>query len=154
MTTSQSGEATLHGYGRIPWTALHRALVAQATDASPVDAAWADYDGFHVGDPPADPPPYTHLWAWTPEWRLRARIDHEHAIVGVLQLGPALPATLHQLRPATAPSPSRVMYTKTTGRTWPSDEKRVGPIPPYLADRAVELHQLDGTHPVTFIGLT
>jgi hypothetical protein len=49
--------------------------------------AWADYDGYHLvkgGGCPAAAPPYSHLWAWSPEQLVRVRIDGDHGVVGVL----------------------------------------------------------------------
>ena len=74
-----TGTADLLGYGRISWDQL-TAMLAGA------QAAWADYAGFHVGPAPAEPPPYFHLWAWTPQWLARARIELGTAITGVLAL--------------------------------------------------------------------
>jgi len=34
-----------------------------------------NYHGFHIGGLPAAPPPYTHLWAWSPGWLIRLRVD-------------------------------------------------------------------------------
>jgi hypothetical protein len=132
--------ATLHGYGRIPWPDLAVALA----DA---DSAWADYHGFHIGQCPAQPPPYTHLWAWHADWLLRARIDGRDAIVGALLLGDVGPPGLTSLLT------DRTDCVRREGHTWPAEEKRVGPVPAALAGRDVDLYQIAGAHPVTFVRL-
>jgi hypothetical protein len=133
-------DATLHGYGRITYKDLVSALGGVA-------AAWADYDGFHLDAAPTTAPPYTHLWAWTSTWMLRARIDATDAIVGVLSLNGSTPPGLtpHTTEPVT--------YTRLESHTWPGRERRVGPLDPTLTDRPVDLYQIDGEHPVTFIHL-
>jgi hypothetical protein len=137
---STRGWATLHGYGRLPWIDLLSTI-----DDAP--AAWADYDGFHIGPAPSQPPPYTHLWAWTPGWLLRARIDGAHAIVAILQIGDASPSGLIPR------SSEQVRYTRRSSHTWPASENRVGRLGPDVADRNVDLYELGGEFPVTFISL-
>ena len=73
------GTAPLIAYGRVAWDQITRMLAG-------AQAAWADYDGFHVGAAPESPPPYSHLWAWTAGWLARIRVDGQHAIAGVLAL--------------------------------------------------------------------
>lgn len=135
------GYADLIGYGRLAWHEL-RAIVADSP------AAWADYYGFHIGAAlPADPPPYSHLWAWTDQWLIRARLDGANAVVGVLALAaepaPAPPAKLRE----------RVAYQAVQAHNWPPTEKRVGPIAPDVADRQVTLYLIAGPRPVTFVAL-
>lgn len=130
----------LLGYGRVSWDQLTAML-------NGVQAAWADYDGFHIGTPPASPPPYTHLWAWTNDWLARARIEGDFAIVGVLALNgrpPAAPAVK-----LTEP----VRYQVTRARTWPQDEKRVGELPTEVAGRPIDLYLIPGEHPATFVAV-
>jgi len=134
------GAADLIGYGRVSWPELAR-LRGEA------ESAWADYDGFHIGHPPAKPPPYSHLWAWTGEWLLRARIDGGQAIVGVLALGGA---------PGVAPphvTTLKVRYQRAAAATWPHNEKRVGPIAREIADRPVDTFLISGEQPVTFVAM-
>ena len=98
-----TGTAELAGYGRITWDAF-RGLLGGA------QAAWASYDGFHIGTAPAEPPPYSHLWAWTDQWLHRARIEGDHVIVGalILQARPAnLGAADDRRASATSASPRR-----------------------------------------------
>jgi hypothetical protein len=78
----------LAGLGRRGWNDV-RQLCAGMT------CAWADYDGYHlVKDDgcPADAPPYSHLWAWSPDQLVRVRVDGDHAVVGVLTTNPIEPA--------------------------------------------------------------
>jgi hypothetical protein len=138
MTDRRS--ATLHGYGRLSWTALTAALRGVST-------AWADYDGFHIGACPAEAPPYTHLWAWTDGWLLRARIDGACAIAGILETGGTAPAALIALRS------EPVRYLTRSAHSWPTTEKRVGQLPPEVAGRHVTLYEVDGEHPLTFVRL-
>lgn len=138
MRTREAG--TLHGYGRLPWTDLVSALHGTTT-------AWADYNGFHIGPAPQQPPPYTHLWAWSKGWLLRARIDGAQAIVAVLQSGVETPAGL------TPMMSQPVRYTPRRAHTWPGGEKRVGPLRAEVADRAVDLYEVDGESPITFVAL-
>ncbi|GLI00902.1 hypothetical protein [Phytohabitans aurantiacus] len=138
MTDRRS--ATLHGYGRLPWTDLTAAL-------SGVSTAWADYDGFHIGACPAKAPPYTHLWAWADGWLLRARIDGTCAIAGILETGGSAPAGLIALRS------EPVRYLTRAAHTWPTTEKRVGRLSPEVAGQHVTLYEVDGEHPLTFVRL-
>lgn len=135
--------ATLHAYGRVKWEDLAQAVAG-------VPTAWADYTGFHVKAVPSVAPPYTHLWAWSPPWRLRARLDGQHAIIGVLALdGPEI-AGPPGLTPVES---SLVRYVRREAHTWPGGERRVGPLADEVADHSVELYQLDGEYPLTFVAL-
>lgn len=134
---SQTGTAELLGYGRICWGQLTSFLA----DA---EAAWADYSGFHIGPVPAEPPPYSHLWAWSSEWLARVRIDNGTAITGVL--------ALHD-EPHSAPpviSRETVQFQHARAATWPQTEKRVGRLPSGIADRPVDIYLIPGDHPITF----
>ena len=132
--------ADLIGYGRLTWDQL-LATIAGA------QAAWADYEGFHVGAAPQEPPPYSHLWAWTEQWLLRARIDGAGAITGALAL---------TAEPQAAAEPKlreQVSYQRLSAHTWPADEKRIGPLDPHIAGRPVSLYVVAGPSPVTFAAL-
>lgn len=131
------GTATLLAYGRIEWPQVAR-LVSGSR------AAWADYDGFHVGAPPESPPPYSHLWAWTAHWLARIRIDGRDAIAGVLSL---------RAEPATPPPKWReeVKFREVQSQTWPPAEKRIGPLRPEIAGKVADLYLVAGEHPVTFV---
>jgi len=139
---AQTGTAELLGYGRISWDQL-TVLLADA------EAAWADYSGFHIGPLPAEPPPYSHLWAWTSQWLARTRIDNGtgSAITGVLVLG-------------SAPRPGPPVISRETVRfqyaraaTWRQAEKRAGPLPGDTAGRPVDIYLIPGDHPITFAAL-
>jgi len=148
------GGGVLAAYGRIGWAQV-AGIVGDA------QCAWADYTGFHIGPLPAQAPPYTHLWAWTGSWLLRARVDGQEAIVGLLQPDADGPAdTDGDAHPDAAPPvagrhPARqpVRYVRYTAQTWPGAEKRVGPLHPDLTGRPVQLFQISGKRPVTFVRL-
>jgi hypothetical protein len=121
------GTATLIAYGRVAWD--HVTLML-----SGALAAWADYDGFHIGAAPNSPPPYSHLWAWTTDWLARIRIDDQHAIVGVL--------ALHD-QPGNAPPEQwrqDVQFHQVQSHTWPQIEKRVGPLRSEVTGRPADLY--------------
>jgi hypothetical protein len=132
------GTAELIGYGKVDWHQLTAMLAGS-------QAAWADYDGFHIGPPPVAPPPYTHLWAWTNRWLARARIDGGTAIIGVLAFnGEPHPAPPVQFR-------EPVHFEHSQGKTWSADEKRVGKQADHVAGRPVDIYLIPGEQPVTFI---
>ena len=79
MTAIDSQPIDLIGFGRLTCDQL----LAVIGDAQ---AAWADYEGFHIGPAPIGPPPYGHLWAWTSRCLIRARIDSSTVITGALVL--------------------------------------------------------------------
>jgi hypothetical protein len=133
--------ATLAGYGACNWTDL-RAMLGDAT------AAWADYDGFHVGPPPQEAPPYSHLWAWRADWLLRARVEGQRAVVGVLVLRGDPPD-----RGAVPVKVWRVNFVRLTSRTWLAAESRVGPIRDEVANRLVDQYLLSGERPTTFVAI-
>jgi hypothetical protein len=137
---ADTGTATLHGYGRITWPTLAQAL-------NGLDAAWADYDGFHIATTPTQPPPYTHLWAWSTHWSIRARIDQDHTIVAALHLHGNDPPPLTPILTET------VRYTRIHTSTWPAGEQRIGPLPAALADRKFQLDCIEGPRPITFVRL-
>ena len=137
-TTGGTGE--LIGYGRVSWHQLAVMLTGS-------HAAWADYNGFHVGPPPDGPPPYTHLWAWTAGWLARARLDGDTAIVSVLALtGEPQSTPPVQLREA-------VPFQRTQAKTWPADEKRVGEQAEEVASRTVDVYLIPGQRPITFVAV-
>ncbi len=132
------GTATLIAYGRLTWDQAARMLAG-------TQAAWADYDGFHIGAPPGSPPPYSHLWAWTADWLARIRIDGQHAITGVL--------ALHR-QPGNGPPEQwrqDVQFQLVRSQTWPPAEKRVGPLAPEVTGRIADLYLVTGEHAVTFV---
>ncbi|GGL19451.1 hypothetical protein [Mangrovihabitans endophyticus] len=125
--TPATGTAHLQALGRISWETL------AATLTTAQETAWADYDGFHIGAPPTQPPPYSHLWAWSTEWLIRVRLDAGTAIGAVLHL--AEPTTGH-------PDLHTVQWTLHHTRSWPDAENRVGPLSPDVTDRTVELYNI------------
>jgi hypothetical protein len=132
-----AGTAELAGYGRMTWDAFCGLLGG-------AQAAWASYDGFHIGSAPAEPPPYSHLWAWTEQWLIRARVEGVQVIAGALILR-ARPAALVPLMT------EEVSYERVTAQTWALGEKRVGQMPPGLAGRQVEMFLVSGERPVVFV---
>jgi hypothetical protein len=132
------GTATLIAYGRIAWDQV-TAMLAEA------QAAWADYNGFHIGPAPHAPPPYSHLWAWTADWLIRTRIDGQHAIAGALALS-GLPGSSPPERWR-----QEVHFRRVQSQTWPSAEKRVGPLGPEVPGRSADLYMVTGDRPVTFV---
>jgi sugar phosphate isomerase/epimerase len=108
-------------------------------------AAFADYDGFHLGQVPDAAPPYTHLWSWTDDWLLRARIDGENVIVGTL----ALTGEPEHSEPPIIRE--NVRYERVTAKTWQQNEKRVGRLHPGITDRPVDVYLIAGERPVTFL---
>ena len=132
------GTGELFGYGRMDWSQL-------AVMLSGSQAAWADYDGFHIGPLPAAPPPYTHLWAWTHRWLARARIEGDTAIIGVLAF---------DSEPQSAPPPlirETVHFKHARGKTWPADEKRVAKQASHLDHRPIDIYLIPGEQPITFV---
>lgn len=133
-------QATLHSYGRLPWNVLRAALDGVAV-------AWADYEGFHIGAAPDTAPPYAHMWGWTTDWLLRARIDGGDTIAGALEIGASASSGLRPL------STEQVSYILRRSHTWPSSEHRVGRLAPEVADRPVDLYEVGGEFPITFVSL-
>lgn len=132
------GSAPLIAYGRVGWDQVARMLAG-------AQSAWADYDGFHVGETPASLPPYSHLWAWTEDWLARIRIDGQHAIAGVLAL---------RGEPANPPPEQwrhDVRFHQAQSQTWPPGEKRVGQLRPEVAGQLADLYMVTGEQPVTFV---
>jgi len=119
---------TVEALGWRTWDAL-LPLLDHAT------CAWADLDGFHVAAAPAAPPISTHLWAWRQQWWLRARLDTDRVVAGVLTFADHL---------------ERVHIRHAL--TWASDEHRVGPLDPAHLTRGWLLLELAGERPVTFVG--
>ena len=130
--------ATLIAYGRTAWDQVSRMLTG-------AQAAWADYEGFHICPPPASPPPYSHLWAWTGDWLARIRIDGQHAVTGVLALNG---------QPGNCPPEQwrqDVQVQHVRSQTWPQAEKRVGPLTPEVADRSADLYLVTGERSIAFV---
>jgi hypothetical protein len=124
-----SGTAWLIGHGRRPWEQI-RALLSGCT------CLWADLDGLHADEPPADPPLATHLWAWDTSRLLRVRIDGADGVTGELHL--------------TDPGCGEpVMVTEREASSWPSVEGRVSAAPQWR-DRPIRIYQVSGIMPLEF----
>ena len=98
----------LTGHSRLPW----KQIVELLADTR---CAWADYNGFHVGEPcPNQAPPYSHLWAWTtdPTRLLRVRVDGEEGIVGELS---------DDEPPPGYPVPQKIRVRVNTSLPWGDD---------------------------------
>jgi hypothetical protein len=66
--------------GRMTWSAALTGPLAGAT------CLWQDLDGLHVEAPPQQPPPTSHLWAWTTTGRMhRLRLDGNTAYLATCQ---------------------------------------------------------------------
>jgi hypothetical protein len=44
-----------------------------------------------------------------------------------------------------------VSFSRSSSQTWPSAEKRVGPLLPGVPGRIADLYQVTGEYPVTFV---
>ncbi len=139
---SRTVEATIHGYGWVSWADLHRALLNAGAVAS-----WADYDGFHIGEAPMQAPPYSHLWAWNGNnWALRARIEGDRAVVGLLAIdgpGPDIGKPIGK--------PQRVTCVVNDVESWPAKEERVSEQHPNVAGQRFRLYQTSSENPLTFV---
>lgn len=100
--------------------------------------AWTDLDGLHIAAPPREAPITTHLWAWRPGWWLRARIDADRAVAGILRL-------------ANNEQDAEPVFVRRT-LTWRPGTDRVAKLPPDVLDRAWLLLEVVGSRPVTFVG--
>ncbi len=110
---SESSDSTfvdgwLRLHGRQDWTSVRQLLQGST-------CAYADYDGFHIGDAPVDPPPYSHLWAWATDRFWRVRVDESDALVSSLTVQ--------------APDESgdeMVRVKRVSALTWKPKEGRIG----------------------------
>lgn len=132
---------TLHAWGVLPWDRV----VEIIGDAQ---AAWADYAGFHIGPCPTEAPPYSHLWAWSDQWRFRVRIDGETGIVAALG-NPVAPTG------APAHRSSEVAVSEYAGIGWEDD----GQIAEAASDLLKGVHGIVLTEtlepmPMTFVSLS
>ncbi|AOR31084.1 hypothetical protein BFF78_08545 [Streptomyces fodineus] len=130
----------LHRIGTLTWPAL-RALLTEDSAYTGARCAWTDLNGFRLEPAtalPAEPPVATHLWAWTSQTALRSRIDTGRALTCALlpdtgATGESVPV---RIRPAIA---------------WPGDDHQVGRPDRPLAASSIELLELTGAAPVTFV---
>jgi hypothetical protein len=126
----------LERLGRMPWRQARTLLPAST-------CAWADIDGFHIlpaAELPHDSPHATHLWAWTANRCLRMRIDGTDALVAALDIHEAEEGSMHA-------------YSKP-GVPWPSGHDRVGPLPDAADSFTLEILELPGATPATFVRAT
>lgn len=66
--------------GRQPWATLRQQIPAGA------QCAWADIDGFHIGDAPSELAGVTHLWVAADKAGWRLRVDGSTVIGAKLEL--------------------------------------------------------------------
>ncbi|CAL9328570.1 hypothetical protein [Streptomyces sp. enrichment culture] len=130
----------LHRLGPLTWPAL-RTLLTQ--DAAYTDArcAWSDLNGFHLEPAtalPTNTPLATHLWAWSSRAALRARIDTDLALTCALL-------------PDTGEAGDLVSVRIRPGLAWPGDDHQVGRPDQTLPAASIELLELTGPSPATFV---
>ena len=142
MTTQHTRRVTttrhLVGRGRLKWGDVQ-------AEASGMLCAWADYAGFHVGEEcPSVAPPYTHLWAWTPDHSklMRVRIDGDEGIVGLLWADP--PAGV---------SGKHVEVVSSTGLPWGDDGQLGRTLPPHISAGTFVLYEPLVPLPATFVAV-
>lgn len=132
---------TMHGWGEIEWSAIQR-VIGDAT------CAWADYQGFHIGECPDEIPPYSHVWAWNDDLSrlFRVRINGDSAILGALTSDPAI----HWDVPAKR-STGSIEINQYEGFPW-RDDKRVRQSD-FDITGTIRLFETVQLTPVTFVGL-
>ncbi|MFF4128273.1 hypothetical protein ACFYYP_32515 [Microbispora rosea] len=124
--------AKLAALGRTSWDTALEILTRHA-------CAWADLDGFHLGDAPRAVPLTTHVWAWRDTRLLRLRVDRTECVIGLLDLDPAADG-------------EEVDVTTRHSQTWPLGEGRVG-VADEWRSRSVTLYEVAGLMPLTFARL-
>lgn len=134
---------TLHSWGRLDWADIVGVLRGST-------AAWADYGGFHLGPCPADAPPYSHLWAWTEDWRFRVRIDEDGGYLAALGDSTPPPST-----PETVAPSHGVVVREAHGIPWGDD----GQVPKRVTELAstiktIHLFETLEPMPMTFVSVT
>jgi hypothetical protein len=132
----------LHRLGPLTWPAL-RTLLTDDPAYAGARCAWADLNGFHLESAtalPTDPPPplATHLWAWGAQAVLRSRIDTGRALTCALLPDNATPGDV---------VPVRIR----PGLAWPADDLQVGRPDRPLPAPGIELLELTGPAPATFV---
>lgn len=145
MSTTKH-EMFMHGWGEVAWSKV-REVIGDNT------CAWADYDGFHIGECPNTIPPYSHLWAWNDDRSrlFRARIDGNQAILGALTTDSSV-----SWSGATAMD-KPVSILKYQGFTWDDDKRVRQPnslTKEILAKETVYLFETIQLTPVTFVGIS
>lgn len=132
-------EATLHGYGPQPWSFV----LDLATN---LVCSWADNSGFHIGPCPGEAPPYSHLWGWNADGSvlLRVRIDGDRGVPAVLTKAAGT-------APEAGGSTQTVRVTVRQALPWPKGEKRIKVQQPGVLEGRIDLIQVLGTMPMTFV---
>ncbi len=135
-----TSERTLVGWGTTDWPDLVAACAG-------MEAAWSDYEGFHVGALPTTQPPCSHLWAWSTDGSrlMRARPDGTRVVVGWLLQSP------DQTLADKAALVDTVLVTTRPMRQWAPEDKRVtlrGTAPRTITWQEVDVETAD---PVTFV---
>lgn len=119
-----SDDWTFVELGAMPWTEARERLAGRT-------CAWLDFDGFRVGEPPAEAPITTCLWGWSDGWYLRARLDEDRAYLGAL-------------RPGTPNGPGEEAVTVAL-------RKPVLRVTEATAGLEFDLLEVPGARPVTFV---
>ena len=132
---------TMHGWGPVEWSTIQE-VIGHDT------CAWADYDGFHIGECPNTIPPYSHLWAWNNDRSrlFRARIDGDQAILGALTTD----SSVSWSGATTMDKPVSIL--KYRGFPW-GDDKRVRQ-PSLKISGTIYLFETVQPAPVTFVGIS
>lgn len=140
MSTTKH-EMAMHGWGEVTWSKV-REVIGNNT------CAWADYDGFHIGECPNTIPPYSHLWAWSSDLSclFRVRIDGERIILGTLTSD-----TTFSFGPEVKKLES-VEVLRYEGTPWGKDNRVRQPSP--NIDGTIYLHETIQLAPVTFVGIS
>ncbi len=128
---------TLRGYGPQDWAQVVR-------QAAGMTCAWADTTGFHIGACPDRVPAYSHLWGWAGDRSslLRARIDGDQAILGVLTTAGSDPQALLN---------EPVQVRQEQQYTWGPQDATIGEQPPEVLPGKVTAYRVLGPMPVIFI---
>ncbi|WP_329543356.1 hypothetical protein OG548_45870 [Streptomyces sp. NBC_01356] len=130
----------LHRLGPLTWPAL-RTLLTEDPAYAGARCAWSDLNGFHLEPStalPTGPPLATHLWTWGAQAVLRSRLDADRALTCVL-----LPETNHAGEP--------VLVRIRPGLPWAADDQQVGRPDRPLPAPGIELLDLTGPSPATFV---
>ncbi len=116
-----------------------------------LECAWADYEGFHVESaPPAEVPPYSHIWAWNSDGSrlLRGRIDGEYVWLGELRTKEITPDSN---KPDSEPA-EKLPVVKRPIVTWNAGDLVIGQQKPEHLERDYYAVEVLSPNPVTFIG--
>jgi hypothetical protein len=127
---------TLHGLGSLCWPDVQAVCDGMT-------CAWADYNGFHEDECPAEAPPYSHVWGWAPDRFVRVRVDGEQGVVGVLTDGNAsvMSSVTGDFEARQAMPPERVEVDVTVATNVNNDQ-----------GAKTRLLRVLGPMPLTFVG--